>query len=157
MISRVVLGAAACMWCMQANAGGSASCHVSSMSVAFGQYNEFATAPDDSVGNVRITCQGHARERVAYGILLSAGGSGSFATRRMRSPAGYTLNYNLYTTAARAVVWGDGSGGSAVVSDYYTCGGTSVTRNYPVYGRIPARQHARPGSYGDYIVVTLEF
>jgi spore coat protein U-like protein len=157
MIARAALVALACAWCMHAHAGGSASCHVSSTSVAFGNYNEFATAPDDSIGNVRISCSGRAGDRVAYSILLSAGGSGSFAVRRMRSPAGYALNYNLYTTAARAIVWGDGSGGSAVVSDYYTCGGSSVTRNYPVYGRIPARQHARPGTYSDYIVVTLDF
>jgi spore coat protein U-like protein len=156
MIARAALIAAAFAWCVPAHAGG-ASCHVSSMSLAFGQYNEFAPAPDDSVGNIRVSCHGYAGDKIAYGILLSAGGSGSFAGRRMRSPSGYTLSYNLYTTAARVVVWGDGSGGSAVVSDYFVLGASSITRNYPVYGRIPARQKVRVGSYSDYIVVTLDF
>ena len=134
-----------------------ASCFVSSVTLAFGNYNEFAVAPTDSVGNVGVTCNGVAGEAVSYSIALSAGGGGAFGSRRMRSPAGSVLGYNLYTTPARVIVWGDGNAGSAAVSDAYVLGGAAVSRNYPVYGRTFARQKAPVGSYTDSIVVTLSF
>lgn len=154
MIARAALFAAASFSCTQPHA---ASCFVSSVSLAFGNYSEFAAAPNDSVGNVGVTCSGAAGEAVSYSIGLSAGGGGAFASRRMRSAAGSVLGYNLYTTPARVTVWGDGNAGSAAVSDGYVLGGGAVTRNYPVYGRTFARQKAAVGIYGDSIVVTLNF
>lgn len=156
MIARTAVFALALLASPLLHAGG---CFVSATSVAFGSYNEFAPSPTDSVGNVSVTFHGTAGETVAYTIQLSAGSSGSYTSRRMR-PAGHHyggLNYNLYTTAARTLVWGDGSGGSVTVNDAYTLTGKQVTRNYPVYGRIFARQKARVGTYSDYIVVTLSF
>ena len=154
MIARAALAFAACVACGHAAA---ASCFVSSVTLAFGNYNEFAAAPTDSAGNVGVTCSGLAGEAVAYSIALSAGGGGAFGSRRMRSPAGSVLGYNLYTTPARVIVWGDGNAGSAAVSDAYVLGGAAVTRNYPVYGRTFARQKAPVGIYSDSIVVTLNF
>jgi spore coat protein U-like protein len=135
-----------------------AHCGGSAVSLSFGGYNEFATAPTDSIGNVTVTCLGNKGTIFAYSIALSPGGSGTFSTRRMRSAASpVPLTYNLYTTAARTTVWGDGNGGSMVVSDAYTLGHSQVTRNYSVYGRVFARQKVPVGTYTDYIVVTFNF
>lgn len=133
-----------------------ATCAVSAVSLPFGSYNPFQVAPTDTTGNIAVTCSGVAGETVVYAIGLNSG-NGTFAQRRMRSGIGSSLNYNIYTTAARNLVWGDGSAGSVVVSDGYTLGAPSVTRNYPVYGRTPALQKMPVQLYSDTIVVTLTF
>ena len=133
-----------------------ATCSVSAVSLPFGSYNPFKATPTDTTGNIAVTCSGVAGEAVAYAIGLNSG-TGTFAQRRMRSGIGSSLNYNIYTTAARTLIWGDGSGGSVVVSDGYTLGAPSVTRNYPVYGRTPALQKMPVQLYTDTIVVTLTF
>jgi spore coat protein U-like protein len=88
---------------------------------------------------------------VAYSISLSSG-SGTFAARSMTSGA-YILSYNLYTTAARNVVWGNGAGAAATVGGT----GSGSTMNIAVYGRLPAGQNVHPASYADSIVVTVDF
>ena len=133
-----------------------ATCSVSAVSLAFGTYNEFHGAHADSAGNIAVTCSGLAGEGVAYTIALNAGG-GTFTPRQLRSAAGFPLNYNIYTTAARVTLWGDGTGGTLVVADSYTLGAPSVTRNYTVYGRIFAGQKVLVGVYTDSITVTLNF
>jgi spore coat protein U-like protein len=74
------------------------------------------------------------------------------------------LNYNLYTTAARTVVWGDGSGSTATVPAYLAAfalnGNQTLAFNNPnltIYGRIPPNQTAATGLYADTITVTLTF
>jgi spore coat protein U-like protein len=62
------------------------------------------------------------------------------------------LNYNLYTSAARNVVWGDGTGGSNTMSA--TANG-STTLN--IFGQIPASQDAAVGTYTDSITATVNF
>jgi spore coat protein U-like protein len=126
-----------------------AQCTVSAAPVGFGVYQPFAASPTDSTGSVRVVCSSLL---AGYTVALGPGG-GSIAARRMTSGAG-TLPYQLYTSAARSTVWGDGSGGSA------TIGGTcllSCDRTITIYGRIPARQVVRPGSYLDTITAIVTF
>ncbi|BBA33301.1 spore coat U domain-containing protein [Methylocaldum marinum] len=61
----------------------------------------------------------------------------------------------MYTDSARSSIWGDGSAGTQTVSDGYLLGLLTVTRHYPVYGRIPADQNVSPGVYLDTIFVTV--
>ena len=65
----------------------------------------------------------------------------------------HTLNYNLYTAANRAVVWGDAISGGATESG----SGTGMNVNHVVYGRIPPRQNVRAGSYSDTINLIITF
>lgn len=90
-----------------------------------------------------------------YTLTISAGGSGSALARHMiGSNGGPVLNYNLYTTSAHTVVWGDGTSGSSVSSSITGCG----TRNHTVHGRIPAGQSTvKPGSFSDALVLTVTF
>jgi spore coat protein U-like protein len=136
--------------------GGAAAeaCTISATGVTFGAYNPRAAGADDGTGSINLAC--HPSTSSAN-VALSAGGSGSFATRRMASGPAH-LNYNLYTTSSRTVVWGNGSGGTATVT--VTNGNVSggvrrFSRN--IFGRIPAQQNVPAGSYVDTIVVTVTF
>jgi spore coat protein U-like protein len=71
---------------------------------------------------------------------------------------GTSLGYNLYTTTARNVVWGDGFGGSVTVT--LTGGNVSGgVRRYTrsVFGRVPGSQNVGAGSYSDTITLTVTF
>lgn len=135
-----------------------ATCSVSATSVAFGSYNPFTSTPDDSTGDIAVSCSvgGLLSLLVSYTIKLSTGGSGSYAPRRMSSGAN-TVGYNLYTSSGRTTVWGNGNSGTGTVGDSYLLGlGTSV-RHYTVHARMPALQNARVGAYTDSVTVTVEY
>lgn len=151
------LFAVAGLFCTAAMQACAATCSVGAVSLAFGNYDPFRLGHNDTVGNIAVTCSGKAGEMLAYSIALNAGGSGTFAARRMRSPSMSALNYNIYTTAARSTVWGDGNGGSLIVTDAFALPAPHVTRNYPVYGRALGSQNVPVGVYSDSIVVTLTF
>jgi spore coat protein U-like protein len=137
-------------------------CGLSTTGVAFGIYDPSATAPNDSTGNVTITCNylSGGGQRIAYVATLSTGVSNSYASRWLQSGANI-LNYNLFSDAARTTVWGNGLGGTAAISGSFTVGpgaGNGQRRDSrTVYGRTPARQDALDGTYTDTIVVTLQF
>ena len=130
-----------------------ASCLVSTGALAFGNYQPSALA--DATTNLQVSCSSLFTEPVAYTILLSAGGSASYVSRTLSGPG--QLHYNLYTNAGHAVIWGDGTAGSSVISDGYTVGGLLVVRTYPVYGRVPGGQNVPAGIYTDSITVTLNY
>lgn len=133
-----------------------AACTVSATPVSFGSYNVFNASPLDATGTITVRCTGLVGLPVSYTIKLSKGLSGSYAPRQMANGAN-RLNYNLYTAATRLNVWGDGSAGTSFVSDSYLLLLFGVTRNYTVYGRVPALQNVAIGSYADNITVTLTF
>ena len=120
-------------------------CNLGVQGVAFGAYDVFSFQSLDSTGNIAVTCD----MSTPYTIALSAG-QGSYGSRWLASGP-YRLNYNLFTDASRATVWGDGTGGSSTVP------GSSASTNFTVFGRIAARQNAHVGIYGDSVTVTLTF
>lgn len=135
------------------------NCTASAAPVAFGNYNVFSALPTDSTGTVTLSCAPNLVSLLlGYSIALSPGGSGSFAARRMSNGAG-TLNYQLYTGLLHTTVWGDGTGGSSVVSGGLTLSVlTGVNVSHTVYGRIPAQQAAaQPGAHADTITVTISY
>jgi spore coat protein U-like protein len=116
---------------------------------SFGTYDVFSTTPNIAgVGNLRINCHGGGHASV---VKLSTGQSNRYITRTMRSGRD-ELNYNLYTSAARDVIWGDGTGGSSVMS---TPKNQDV--NLDVFGSIPEGQDPAVGTYSDIIVISVEF
>jgi spore coat protein U-like protein len=73
------------------------------------------------------------------------------------SGGGVNLPYQLYTSATRTVIWGDGTGGSSAVNGADSLprdGGTTV---FTVYGQIAARQIVTPGAYIDSILATVNY
>jgi len=128
-------------------------CNVTATSVNFGTYDVFVTTPDDSTGTITIVC-----DRNTSPVRTSIGpspNSGGFNPRQMRrTPGVVRLNYNLFTNAARTTIWGDGTAGTSTVS-------SNARRNRPVtltvYGRIPAEQDVRIGSYSETLTVTITY
>ena len=123
------------------------ACSINVTGVNFGTYDVFSNAALDSTGKINMNCP----SGVGYSISLS-GGSGNH-TQRVMSNGAHALNYNLYTAANRAFVWGDATSGGASVSG----SGTGMSVNHVVYGRIPPRQNVRAGSYSDTINLIITF
>ena len=123
------------------------ACTLNVTGVNFGSYDVFSNAALDSTGNIDVNCP----SGVGYSMALTAGG-GTHAQRVMSSGS-HRLNYNLYTAANHAVVWGDATSGTITVNGT----GNGVSVNHAVYGRIPALQNVHAGSYSDIIIVELTF
>lgn len=132
------------------------ACTVSTAPLVFGNYDPTSGAAVDSTGTVTVTCTAVTSISVNYTIALGTGLGGSYSPRQMTSGVN-ALPYNLYTNASRSTVWGDGSGGTSLVSDGYTLGLLVVTRDYTAYGRIPGSQNVAAGAYADTVVVTVTY
>ncbi len=87
-------------------------------------------------------------------IQLSRGSSATFRPRAMQLGADQ-LQYNLYLDPSRSTVWGDGSAGTSQYGPSSPPNASSVLLN--IYGRMPARQNVRAGSYSDTVVITIVF
>ena len=120
--------------------------------IAFGIYDPGATATDDTMGTFTYSCSS-ARARPVT-IWLSTGNGGSFNPRRLSKGAD-TLAYNLYSDSQRTVIWGDGTGGSSVVSSVPT--GSTHGDTLTIYGRIGTGLWVAPGAYTDTITITLNY
>lgn len=143
-------------------AGAVADCTVSAVGVNFGVYDPFLATPDDSVGQVTVTCthlSGPAIE-VRYTLTLSTGASANFRQRQLRSGPN-TLGYNLWSDLARSGIWGNGSSGTVTVTGLLKvgpgAGNGSRSAVHSIYGRIPALQDPLDGDYADSIVATLTY
>ena len=123
------------------------ACTLNVTGVNFGSYDVFSNSALDTTGNIDVNCP----SGVGYSMALTAGGGTQ--TQRVMGSGAHTLNYNLYTAANRAVVWGDATSGTVTVNGT----GIGLSVNHGVYGRIPALQNVRAGSYSDMIIVELIF
>jgi len=144
---------------MLSGAGAKAEvCTVGTSPVAFGVYDPLAAGPLDTTGNVAVTCTSVGNALVLYRVDLGTGQSGTYNTRAMTNGVSQ-LNYNLYTNAARTLVWGNGTGGTRRVWNFYFLQpiGSTQTDNHTVYGRIFPAQNVSVGSYLDTLVVTVTF
>jgi spore coat protein U-like protein len=139
----------------QVRASGAVVCSVSSTGTAFGVYDTLSAANRDVVGTISVTCSGSIGDAANYSIALSPGG-GSFLSRSMQAGSP-KLSYNLFTDGAHTTIWGDGTAGTSTVSDNYTLSATSITRQYTVYGEIPAQSSPVSGAYTDTLVITLTY
>lgn len=128
-----------------------ANCTLSTTALAFGSVNVIGGLNVDNSGGITVTCTNGTAWSAAAGV--GAGSGASFANRRMTSGANL-LNYNLYTTAARTTVWGDGTSSTGLL----TGTGTGTAQNVVVYGRVGSGQTTVPaGSYADTVTVTVTY
>lgn len=132
-------------------------CDVSATGLSFGSYDTLSPTPLDSTASINVSCNippQNPKAPLMVTIALSPGNSGSFAQRHMTSTGPDRLNYNLYTSAAFSSIWGDGAGNASIQTGYVT---SASPWNATLYGRIPALQNLRVGSYSDTITVTINF
>ncbi|MDQ3364695.1 MAG: spore coat U domain-containing protein [Myxococcota bacterium] len=126
-------------------------CSVTSVApVTFGTYDVFATAPLTFAGSVTYACTDVAPSEV---VVISIDGLPSGGGPRTLVGATSSLAYQLYLDAARTVVWGDGTGGSATYGPLVPVAGSPTV--VPIYGRLPSRQDVPAGAYAASLVVTL--
>ncbi|MBD8735072.1 Csu type fimbrial protein [Sphingomonas sp. CFBP 13706] len=125
-----------------------ASCSVSPQQLSLGRYDPFASAPQDAVTSIAISCD------VETSVVIAIGpGNGDYGARTMTGGA-QALLYNLYIDPAHSRVWGDGTNGSSTVSSTAVATSTAI----PVYVRAPARQtQLKPGSYSDILWVSITY
>jgi spore coat protein U-like protein len=149
-LARQVLCAAMVAFASQTSLSATSCTFTSVSPVSFGIYDIFSTQPNNNgVGSLTINCKGSGSDN--FEVTLSTGQSHIYTTRRMRSGGNY-LYYNLYTSADRSAVWGDGHGGSQLMT---------VRKNkattLSIFGQIPAEQDAAVGTYTDPILATVTF
>jgi len=127
-----------------------AQCTISATPLSFGNYDVFSATPLDSSATVTVQCNYILRQ---VSITLTAGSSGSFATRTMRRGTD-TLAYNIYRGADHTTIWGDGTGGTGSYTGYiWLWGSTTLT----LYGRVPMAQDARAGTYTDTVQAVVNY
>ncbi len=124
-----------------------ASCAISANDLDFGTYDPAAGAAD-ATSQIFVNCTAGT----TYELALNGGQSGDIANRAMTGSTGDSLTYQLYTDAARSIVWGDGSTGQSVSGT-----GNGVIIDHPVYGRVVSNQYVTPGAYIDTITATVTF
>ncbi len=133
-----------------------AVCQINLSTLNFGSYDPLETSPVDSVGNLTYFCS----QPVPFvTITIDRSGTENVHSRRMINNSGGqdtdALLYNIYLDAARTAIWGDGTQGSQIWSTPSPAVRTRV--NVPIYGRIPAGQNIGVGSYGDTLMITINY
>lgn len=139
--------------CIPAMAYG--ACSVAASGVAFGVYNPTIATATTFNGTVTVTCT-FGSGSGSYNIRLSTGGGSTYTGRRMVFST-TPLAYQIYRETGLTTIWGNGTGGSIVITGNNSIplfGGTTV---FQVYGRIPARVQVAPGAYLDSITATLTY
>jgi len=141
-----------------------ASCSFSASPAIFGNYDN--TLNETAVATISGICsKGDPADPDMTGatLTLSTGTSNAFNARQMTKGTD-RLVYNLYTSAARTIVWGDGTAGTGTVAALAIQSNGrflnhNSSRNFaiPAYGRIPGNQDAVPGTYSDTITVTMSY
>lgn len=128
------------------------SCVVTSTPLTFGNY---AMGTVDSNAWISVTC---TPDISTYNVALDAGiGSGATTSaRKLTTNSGSTLNYSLYRNSGRSLNWGD-TQGTDTVTELFGTVVSVATKNYTVYGRIPAGQVPGVGVYGDTVQITVNY
>jgi spore coat protein U-like protein len=128
-----------------------ANCTVSTSALAFGNVDVTAGTNVDSTGGLSVTCTNGTTWAASAGIGTGTGAT--FANRRMANGSNL-LDYNIYTTAGRTTVWGDGTASTATIGGT----GTGTAQSVTVYGRVSSGQTGVPaGAYADTVAVTITY
>ena len=127
---------------------------VSATNLAFGTYSPGSPSPTDSNSTVKVFCSKAGDLLPSFTVSLSTGGAGGFNPRKLSFGAA-RLNYNMYTTPAYTIIWGDGTSGTSVQS--YNANQNQNQISFTDYGQVPPSQFVTAGSYTDTITVTVTY
>ncbi len=130
-------------------------CSVTAAALGFGNYTPGAGAvTGNTTLNVKCT------KGTIFTVALDKGTTtgGTIAQRLMTAGGADTLQYNLYTTAGFASIFGDGLTGGVTQAGTGTGLATNVA--FTVFGNLPdsaANQAVTPATYTDTIGVTVAY
>jgi spore coat protein U-like protein len=128
-----------------------AHCSVSAANLSFGAVNPLSSQVDATT-TLTVNCTKNS----AYTVGLDAGvTAGTAIAQRLMANGANTMQYNLYTNAARSSIWGN-SAGSWVSG---TGAGLAAAQTLTVYGRVASGQtNLAVGNYQENtITVTVTY
>lgn len=128
------------------------NCNISATPLAFAD----TTLLDQALvatSRVRVTCVSGTSFTVALDGGTTQGGT--IAARKLARTEGgaETIDYQIYSDAARVQIWGDGTNGTAVAQGV----GTGAAQTFTVYGQVPPQPGKAAGHYHDTITATIGF
>jgi spore coat protein U-like protein len=129
-----------------------AECIVNTFTINFGNYDPVtahAASPLDATAVVQVFCTPTTQGTVT----LSAGQWSAGGTRRLRSPAGIFLNYDVFRENTHSSVWNTTNTNVATSTSRLT----PLGGGFIAYGRIPANQDVPAGSYKDTLQATVNY
>lgn len=139
---------------------GEAVCNVATTNLAFGLYNPFEAGGLTTASTLDITCTrtGQGAAKVAYTLTLSTGRSGE-VTRRFLSNTTDSLYYNVYIDPTRTRIFGNGTGGSDIVTGSFQLVPPREVQQAQttLYAQIPANQNVSAGHYTDTLFLTVSW
>lgn len=115
-------------------------------SLYFGDYDHLIASPTDATGQANLSCT----KGTSVTLSINNGLHASGPQRRLIDGSGQLLNYQIYTTPARNVIWDTSNTVSFVAA-------TSAVTAIPLYGRMPAGQGGGTGGYTDTVTITATF
>lgn len=132
-----------------------ASCSITALPVAFGNYDALSVTPTDATGSVDVTCSVGSLPKIwlGQGLNSDTGSTAAAPVRRMINGATNFLSYQLYQEVLRTSVWGATNASSPAALP--AVGITAVTST--IYGRVPINQTSTTGAYADTVVATVNF
>jgi spore coat protein U-like protein len=131
------------------------TCSVAANPLLFGTYY-----PGNGGLNANATLLVRCSHGAAFTVAMDAGAGGGTLAQRLMTQGAARLQYNLYTSAARTTVWGDGSVSSAVVAGVGKGLANGETLTETIYGSLPdnaANRQLPPGLYTDTVLVTVSY
>jgi len=130
------------------------TCSATATTLAFSPYTPGAGAIANN-STISVKCTKNAPYTISLNKGTTAGGT---VAQRLMASGANTLQYNLFTTAAFAVIFGDGTGTSQ--TEPGTGSGMATANSVTVFGQLPdnaTNQAAVAGSYTDTITVTVTY
>jgi spore coat protein U-like protein len=106
------------------------------------------TSVIDNMAAVSPQCTSTTPYQIGLGNGLYAVGN----TRRMRSPAGNYISYELYRDNGRTQRWGN-----TVNTDTLGLTGSGSPQATSMYGRVPVQTSVPAGNYADTVTVTITY
>ncbi len=137
----------------QVTANVAAQCSVTSADLAFGAVDPLGANVDQTT-TVTVRCTKNSAYTVGLNAVTTTGAT---IAQRLMAYGADTMDYNLYTTAARTTIWGN----SAVAPTWVSGSGAGLgnPQVLTVYGRVPTGQtNLAVGSYAETAVtVTVTY
>jgi spore coat protein U-like protein len=133
-----------------------ASCSITALPVAFGDYDALSSTPNDATGSVDVSCSTGSSPKIWLGPGLNelGGPSAAAPVRRMQKGAtGNYLGYQLYQETGRTNIWGGTDGSSPAAATAADLDPATST----IFGRVPINQASTIGAYTDTVVATVNF
>lgn len=127
-------------------------CDVADVMLNYGLYDVLAVTALDGAGTITVTCTKSGTDANQDGNVFYSLALTPLSNRQLAPPSGTDrLSHQLYMDSARTQPWGDGTGGTSVITGSLFVRRDDSKRDNPInfYGRItPAGQDVSAASPG---------